>query len=234
MRQALCGQQRTYEYPMERHGRTVFARTTLGPEISLDNETLGFFALSQDITEQKQMQAALLQAKKMEAIGQLTVGLAHDFNNLLTVIIGTLVTLQEHRLSADELDEFVTPALQSARRAAAASWSRTPAHWCGARCRNAEGIRHSPNHILQREQLLGTRDLSPNDRSIDVSIPRLRRKLEPDAHSRAIIKTVYGAGTVSGFGDLARRRRIAALTLHKEKPRRPRVSRARAAWLVTQ
>jgi PAS domain S-box-containing protein len=118
VRQALCGEQRTYEYHMERQGRTVFARTTLVPEMSLDNETLGFFALSQDITEQKQLQADLLQAQKMEAVGQLTGGLAHDFNNLLTVIIGTLVTLQEHRLSHDEIDEFVTPALQSARRGA--------------------------------------------------------------------------------------------------------------------
>jgi PAS domain S-box-containing protein len=118
VRQALCGQQRTYEYHMERQGRTVFARTTLVPEMSLDHETLGFFALSQDITEQKQLQADLLQAQKMEAVGQLTGGLAHDFNNLLTVIIGTLVTLQEHRLKPDEIDEFVTPALQSARRGA--------------------------------------------------------------------------------------------------------------------
>lgn len=53
---------------------------------------------------------------------------------------------------------------------------------------------NNPNRILQREQLLGTRDLSPNDRSIDVSISRLRRKLEPDPESQAIIKTVYGAG----------------------------------------
>lgn len=53
---------------------------------------------------------------------------------------------------------------------------------------------NNPNRILQREQLLGMRDLSPNDRSIDVSISRLRRKLESDAHSEAIIKTVYGAG----------------------------------------
>jgi DNA-binding response OmpR family regulator len=53
---------------------------------------------------------------------------------------------------------------------------------------------NNPNRILQREQLLGTRDLSPTDRSIDVSISRLRRKLEPDAQSKAIIKTVYGAG----------------------------------------
>jgi DNA-binding response OmpR family regulator len=52
----------------------------------------------------------------------------------------------------------------------------------------------NPNRILQREQLMGTRDLSPTDRSIDVRISRLRRKLEPDADSPAFIKTVYGAG----------------------------------------
>jgi two-component system OmpR family response regulator len=53
---------------------------------------------------------------------------------------------------------------------------------------------NNPNRILQREQLLGTRDLASTDRSIDVSISRLRRKLEPDAASHAFIKTVYGAG----------------------------------------
>lgn len=52
----------------------------------------------------------------------------------------------------------------------------------------------NPNRILQREQLMGTRDLSPTDRSIDVRISRLRRKLEPDSESPAFIKTVYGAG----------------------------------------
>jgi DNA-binding winged helix-turn-helix (wHTH) protein len=41
---------------------------------------------------------------------------------------------------------------------------------------------------------MGTRDLSPTDRSIDVRISRLRRKLEPDASSPTFIKTVYGAG----------------------------------------
>ena len=50
-----------------------------------------------------------------------------------------------------------------------------------------------PNRILQREQLIG-RNLSPNDRSIDVRISRLRRKLEPDADCPNLIKTVYGAG----------------------------------------
>ncbi len=53
---------------------------------------------------------------------------------------------------------------------------------------------NNPNRILQREQLMGTRDLAPTDRSIDVRISRLRRKLEPDEQSPAFIKTVYGAG----------------------------------------
>ncbi|WP_374326012.1 response regulator transcription factor [Azonexus sp.] len=51
-----------------------------------------------------------------------------------------------------------------------------------------------PNRILQREKLMGSRDIGPSDRAIDVRVSRLRRKLEPDADSPSFIKTVYGAG----------------------------------------
>jgi len=55
----------------------------------------------------------------------------------------------------------------------------------------------NPNRVLTRDQLLNhtrNRDWEPFDRSIDIRIGRLRRKIEPDpSHPRAI-RTVRNAG----------------------------------------
>ena len=56
-----------------------------------------------------------------------------------------------------------------------------------------------PGRVLSRDQLLDLtrgRDAAPFDRSIDVQISRLRRKLEPDPREPQIIKTVRGGGYV--------------------------------------
>jgi two-component system phosphate regulon response regulator OmpR len=54
-----------------------------------------------------------------------------------------------------------------------------------------------PNKVLNRDQLLElahNRDWDPFDRSIDVRITRIRRKVEADPAKPQLIKTVRGAG----------------------------------------
>lgn len=63
-----------------------------------------------------------------------------------------------------------------------------------------------PNRVLSREQLLDlahNRDSDPFDRSIDIRIARLRRKIEPDPKTPTVIKTVRGAGYLFVPGKVA-------------------------------
>jgi PAS domain S-box-containing protein len=92
-----------------------------------DGEIIGFAKITRDITERREAQRALenardrvLQAQKMEAIGQLTGGIAHDFNNLLTAILGSLELLQR-RIPEEvpQLMRLVDNAVRGAQRGAA-------------------------------------------------------------------------------------------------------------------
>jgi len=54
-----------------------------------------------------------------------------------------------------------------------------------------------PNRVLSRDQILNltqNRDWDPNDRSVDIRIARLRRKIEVDPERPRTIRTVRGGG----------------------------------------
>ena len=73
--------------------------------------------LTAEIAERERAEARLLQAQKMEAIGQLTGGIAHDFNNLLTAVVGS-IDLLLRRTEDPKLRRLASNALQAAERGA--------------------------------------------------------------------------------------------------------------------
>jgi two-component system, cell cycle sensor histidine kinase and response regulator CckA len=85
------------------------------PTSGADGPTL--LGTMQDIHERRELELRVLEAQKLDAVGQLAGGVAHDFNNLLTIINGTTSELLEEGLVAGEARKLVEDVLHAGRSA---------------------------------------------------------------------------------------------------------------------
>ena len=109
---------------VRKDGSRFWANTIIDAIRDHNGRLLGFAKITRDITERRQAsealeqaRARLVQAQKMEAIGNLTGGIAHDFNNMLAVIINSLDLLALKMRGSPDL-VFVEKAQQAAERGA--------------------------------------------------------------------------------------------------------------------
>ena len=110
---------------VRKDGSRFWASVIIDPVRDEDGRLIGYAKITRDISERRQQaqalevaQQSLLQAHRMEAIGQLTYGIAHDFNNLLTVISNSLDLLVTDTVDPQRRRRLVSTAQRAAERGA--------------------------------------------------------------------------------------------------------------------
>jgi two-component system NtrC family sensor kinase len=135
----------------------LLAQLAFGLPATLALFTLALYALRRtqraeaEVVRREAAEAALKQAQRLEAVGQLTGGVAHDFNNLLMVVNGNVERLKRYPV-ADERQRRALDAIETAAKRGASltrqllSFSRRQTHEP-----TAIDLRH---HLPQLEDML--------------------------------------------------------------------------------
>lgn len=99
-------------------GTLLTEDTVISPVRDTTGTTVSYVAVKRDVTDEIKLEAQLLQAQKMEAVGRLAGGIAHDFNNMLGVILGNteiaLTSMAADDPAHESLREIESAATRSA------------------------------------------------------------------------------------------------------------------------
>ncbi|MBI4800422.1 MAG: PAS domain S-box protein, partial [Desulfarculus sp.] len=102
---------------LRKDGGVVWGRVTVSVVRGAEGRALYLIAVVEDITEQRQLEAQLRQAQKMEAMGTLAGGIAHDFNNILGAVLGyaemALDDAQAGQVNPQDLEQVIQAALRA-------------------------------------------------------------------------------------------------------------------------
>ena len=109
--------ERAEAYLRKSDGENVIVSTAVTRVIGSD-ERDRLRIVWRDVTLERKLEAQLVQAQKLEAIGRLSGGVAHDFNNILSVISGAVALLGDHLASHSLESEDVQLIQQAVARGA--------------------------------------------------------------------------------------------------------------------
>ena len=106
---------------LRRDGGRLIVSLSLFPLTDGGNAPVAIAAIERDVTRHRALEAQLLQAKRMEALGRLAGGVAQEFNNINTAILGladfVAQRLPEHDESRADLDGIAQQAMRGSRLA---------------------------------------------------------------------------------------------------------------------
>ena len=138
----------------KKNGDLYYVEESICPVRDGGGEITHFIANGRDLTERLRLEAQLLQAQKMDAVGRLAGGVAHDFNNLLTIITSYSELALDDIPEDSRLASRIQEVLLAAKRA-------------------AELTRQLLAFSRKQPQALRTLDLNPVIAAISKTLPRL-------------------------------------------------------------
>ncbi|MEA1921205.1 MAG: ABC transporter substrate-binding protein [Pseudomonadota bacterium] len=104
------------EVEHEKSGKTFLV--SAAPVFNERGKLIYIAHVAKDISEKKKLETQLIQAQKMESIGNLAGGVAHDFNNILTAIYGYSEMVLDDLEEGSQTWQNVREILKSGERAA--------------------------------------------------------------------------------------------------------------------
>jgi PAS domain S-box-containing protein len=102
----------------KKNGQLYYVDESISPIRDDAGRITHFVSNGRDLTERLRVEAQLLQAQKMDAIGRLAGGVAHDFNNLLTIITSYSELALDEVIAGGNTQARIQEILSAAHRAA--------------------------------------------------------------------------------------------------------------------